>query len=137
MARRMSPEVVRYYRAALMHYKDARVLLRERRSNGAMYLAGYVVECALKALLVSTVAEPDQIGLSNSFRGRQWHDFDHLRKALRGKQVLMPDSVNRQFARINSWSTDIRYDPRRVKRRDAEAVLTAAEEILNWAKGRF
>lgn len=37
-----------YPEAALKHLQDADALVRGRRFDGAAYLAGYVVECALK-----------------------------------------------------------------------------------------
>ena len=36
---------------ALIRLKEARVLLRTRNYDGAYYLSGYVVECALKACI--------------------------------------------------------------------------------------
>ena len=40
-----------YPEAALKHLQDADALVRGRRFDGAAYLAGYVVECALKTLI--------------------------------------------------------------------------------------
>jgi hypothetical protein len=41
-----------YPDAATKHLDDARALLRAGRFDGAAYLAGYVIECSLKALVV-------------------------------------------------------------------------------------
>lgn len=41
-----------YPDAALKHLEDTRVLLAGARYDGAAYLAGYVVECALKTLIL-------------------------------------------------------------------------------------
>ena len=38
-------------KAALKHLQDAQALLKSNRFDGAAYLAGYVVECALKAMI--------------------------------------------------------------------------------------
>lgn len=40
-----------YPEAAGKHLTDASVLVADDRHDGAAYLAGYVVECALKALI--------------------------------------------------------------------------------------
>lgn len=58
--------------AAGKHLDDASVLLSAGRADGAAYLAGYVVECALKSLIL--------VGA-----GRPWgHDLNALgREALR------------------------------------------------------
>ncbi len=134
MPKRPSPEVKRYYQAALTHHGDARCLLDARRANGCIYLAGYAIECTLKALLVSRVPVAAQKALTNSFRGREWHSFEHLKKELRKRQMTLPDAVNKQLARVNTWSVDIRYQPRRLKLSDARDILAAASEVIRWVR---
>ena len=46
-------EVQRFMRAASQRYTAAELLLREGLNLEAMYLAGYVVECSLKALILA------------------------------------------------------------------------------------
>jgi len=48
-----SPEARLYYRSAFPRYEDAQILLRADRTTGAVYLAGYGIECILKALVLS------------------------------------------------------------------------------------
>ena len=56
-----------YPDAARKHLEDAKVLLAGSRPDGAAYLAGYVVECALKTVVQlatgrsSHKARPDRI----------------------------------------------------------------------------
>jgi hypothetical protein len=38
-------EARRYYRAAVQRFDDAQLLLEQSRTTGAVYLAGYTVEC--------------------------------------------------------------------------------------------
>jgi HEPN domain-containing protein len=47
------------YRMARGHLKDSRVLLRAGRLDGAVYLAGYVIELALKVRICRTHRWPD------------------------------------------------------------------------------
>jgi hypothetical protein len=44
--------------AAGKHLEDAAVLLPAGRADGAAYLAGYVVECALKSLILVASGQP-------------------------------------------------------------------------------
>ncbi len=54
-----------YPEAARKHLQDAVALLSAGRPDGAAYLAGYVVECALKTLLQIENGRADRIhGLS-------------------------------------------------------------------------
>lgn len=52
MSRMRSPNGDDHPDAAQKHLLDAGVLLAQQRPDGAAYLSGYVVECALKSLLV-------------------------------------------------------------------------------------
>ena len=46
----------RFYRAAFQRFEDAEILLANQRTTGAFCLAGYGVECILKALILSVTA---------------------------------------------------------------------------------
>ena len=51
MSNLKQPDGDDYPEAALKHLLDADTLLKGRRFDGAAYLSGYVVECALKTLI--------------------------------------------------------------------------------------
>ncbi len=59
-----------YPDAASKHFVDATILFAGTRADGAAYLAGYVVECALKTLIQVQTGRPtishDLAGLRNS-----------------------------------------------------------------------
>ena len=46
-------------------------------------------------------------------------------------------SVVPHFARVNSWSTDMRYTPGTMAAHEAQALVEAAIEIITWADGRL
>ena len=48
MALPSASEARPYYRAAKQRFEDARFLLEADRTTGAIYLAGYCVECMLR-----------------------------------------------------------------------------------------
>ena len=50
-----------YPKAALKHLEDARVLMQNTRFDGAAYLAGYVVECALKTVIEVETSNVPQV----------------------------------------------------------------------------
>ena len=52
MAIPASIEARLYYRCAFQRHEDAQILLRADHTTGAVYLAGYGVECILKALVL-------------------------------------------------------------------------------------
>jgi hypothetical protein len=133
-----SPNARLFYRAAKQRFEDAEFLLVVDRTTAAVYLAGYSVECALKALILSVVPwahEADVLGL---FRGAWAHDYGWLLRlyAERGGPGLPPNLVP-HLARVNTWSTDMRYSPGTMALRDAKAFLDSSVEILTWADGRL
>ena len=64
---------------------DARFLLEKgQRTNAAVYLAGYSVECILKALLIDSLPNKKQEGIISEFRKQgHGHNFDWLKHEYR------------------------------------------------------
>lgn len=137
MASRGSAEVRRFREVALQRFEDAEVLLANSRTNGAMYLAGYAIECMLKALLLAHAPASQHPRILKSFRGKMGHDLEGLKRALQRKGITIPAQVVRRLASVNTWSTELRYLPGRRKWQEAKGILVVAEEIIAWAKGRL
>ena len=137
MASAQSREVRRFYNVALQRFEDAEVLLRNRRTTGAIYLAGYAVECVLKALLLANIPRGRQRRFLQEFRGTRAHDFDWLRQQLQARGVQLPQTLRKEFTRVNTWSTDLRYNPGTTRYDRGEAFLTAAAAVIEWVKGRL
>ena len=68
-----------YYRCAFQRYEEAEVLLEADYTTGAVYLAGYGIECILKALVLMSVAAGDRPETLKSFRGSKAHEYEWLR----------------------------------------------------------
>ncbi len=68
-----------FYQSAKQRFENAEFLLEAERTTGAIYLAGYSVECMLKALILSTVPPDQRVERLASFRGARAHDFDWLK----------------------------------------------------------
>ena len=61
--------------AAQKHLLDSAALLLQERPDGAAYLSGYVVECALKSLYLSVqLVIPAKL----PWKGKTGHDLNHL-----------------------------------------------------------
>lgn len=138
MAMPPSPNARLFYRAAKQRFEDADFLLDVGRTTAAVYLSGYSVECILKALVLGVVPRAHEAEILAMFRGGLAHKYDWLLRlfAEKGGPGLPPDLV-RHFARVNTWSTDMRYSPGTIALRDARAFLDSSVEILTWAEGRL
>ena len=108
------------------------------RTTAAVYLAGYSVECILKALILAVVPRAQEADILGMFRGARAHNYDWLLRlyAERGSARLPPDLAP-HFARVNTWSTDMRYSPGAIGLRDAKAFLDSSVRMLTWADGRL
>jgi hypothetical protein len=133
-----SAQARRFYRAAKQRFDDALLLLEMERTTAAVYLAGYSVECMLKALILSAVSRGQEMETLGMFRGARAHDYEwllHLYTEKGGARI--PPHVVPPFTRVNSWSTDMRYTPGTIVAREAHAFVDAAAAIITWADGRL
>jgi len=138
MAIPSSKESRLFYRCAKQRYEEAQILLEAGRPTGAVYLAGYGVECMLKALVISTVPPGQVPGVLRTFRGNRTHEFEWLRTEYRIRSKgAFPKAINQYFARVDIWSTDLRYEPGNLRMSDAESFLATARTLIAWIDGRL
>lgn len=127
-----------FYQSAKQRFEDARFLLEAERTTGAIYLAGYSVECMLKALILSVVPDGERAEVLASFRGARAHDYDWLKaKYFEKGGPVFPSSVSKNFSLVETWTTDLRHKAGTSKWGEAESFLRAAQEIIVWADGRL
>ena len=111
---------------------DARVLFERGRHPGAVYLAGYAVECGLKALILSRTSPTQMAIVEEGFRGRRGHDLRSLLQQSRqaGANPISKPLV-RRFSEVQTWTSEVRYDARPVKPAEASRFLEAVGVILD------
>lgn len=130
------PEARQYYRAALQRFDEAELLLAAQRTTGALYLAGYTVECLMKAVLLENVSTKIRKKLFAAFRGHLGHNIEELRSQIRTHvRATIPSATLRQMARVASWSTELRYTTKVIKTRDAQEFVDSVRAIRSWAEG--
>jgi hypothetical protein len=127
-----------FVNVAERHWLDAQYLRADKREVSVAYLAGYVVECLLKALMLSMVSDHQQKAVLGEFRGQWVHDFELLRRkyaALGGARI--PTKVNTAFELIRTWNTQMRYNPGNRFDGDFESFIDAVAMIRDWALPRI
>src|SRR5271155_1986315 len=123
-----------FCRCAFQRFGEAEVLLRAAYTTGAVYLAGYAIECILKALVITAVPVTSQAKTLKSFRAGKAHEYEWLRRLyLPSGGERLPANIARRFTLVNDWSTDLRYPPHSVRGDDAEAFLESPQAIIKWA----
>ncbi len=133
------PEVNKFLRVAIQRFSDAQTLFRGGRNTAAIYLAGYAVECGLKALLLSTVTTRKGVpAILESFRGSGGHNLGTLKaRYLKRSRTDFSKSVAGQLVYVNSWTTSLRYEPSNASLREARRFLDSTQEIITWIQGRI
>lgn len=127
-----------FYGAAWQRYEDADALLAAGRHTGAVYLAGYAVECMFKSLILSRLGAKDRSVMMDGFRGVRGHNLESLKDRFeRVAGIPIPGNIARNFYRVNNWTTDIRYQTRALRLKEALAFVEAVQQILNWADARL
>ncbi|MCY4511670.1 MAG: HEPN domain-containing protein [Acidobacteria bacterium] len=94
--------------AAGKHMQDSGLLLAEGRHDGAAYLAGYVVECALKTLIQ---LEAGQVRYSHDLSALD-QELDKLAaqaSSRAGKLYLRAQAPLRASTILNDWTPEQRY----------------------------
>ena len=129
----------RFFACAEQRLDDAESLVKTGRFAGAISLAGYAVECGIKTLILETATnEPAAEAIAATFRGRSGHDLRTLRETYHsGGGPASPPAVVRDYVELAGWTSELRYDPRARRPREAEAFLGAATRFLDFARGRL
>lgn len=128
-----------FYTAGKQRFEDAQLLFEKaQRTTGAVYLAGYGVECLLKALVISAVPAGQRNKILAEFRGARAHNFDRLKHQYMARGgANFPSEITKSFALANTWDTEWRYRAGTVPPGEAEDSLQAAEQIIRWADERL
>ncbi len=127
-----------FYRVAKQRFDDALLLIELERTTAAVYLAGYSVECMLKALTLSIVPGTKEDEILGMFRSGRAHDYEWLMWLYRRNGgTPIPSHLVPHFTQVNTWSTDMRYSPGTIETGEAKAFLDAVIEIIQWADGRL
>lgn len=131
-------EARRFYRAAKQRFAEAEVLLKAGMEIGAVYLAGYTVECFLKALLLDATPSGLRRRLLGNFRGRRAHDIGWLRNLYRRSiGGTIPRDVALHLTRVATWDTDLRYETVLREQGDATEFVQSVSAFTKWADGRM
>jgi len=133
----MSDESLKFLRAAKQRFATAEFLLSKGYNLDSMYLAGYTMECALKALILDrTPAATQSQVLHRITHGSSMHYVETLKRELvqLSPPVPLPLEIVKRLRRSN-WTTDLRYETGRTDTGETRAFLKTAQAILLCAEG--
>ena len=138
MPSKKSKHVRRFLSAAIARREEAELLRSAGKSLGAVYLAGYAVECLLKSLILSLRVEHQQLAEIASFRGARAHDYEWLRQRYRKLGgANFPESIALAFNEVSVWETDLRYSASQQYNGNLNDFLDAVYQIENFVRRRI
>ena len=131
-----------FQRLAELRAEEAATLAKSKRPQGAYYLGGLAVECALKACIAKRIRRhdfPDRGYIDKVHR----HDLEDLlrladlRDQLDGDMKTSP-KLAANWGVVSGWSVESRYEVARLGGVDmVEAVSSDPDGVLQWIKQRW
>jgi HEPN domain-containing protein len=122
---------------------EAKVLLDSKRYDGAYYLAGYAVECALKACIAKFTKEydfPDKELVNKSWTHKltQLVEVAGLEKERREK-ADQDKEFELRWGVVKDWSEDSRYTESGEKEAIQlyDAIVDPTYGVLQWLEQRW
>ena len=130
-----------FQRLAEIRLKEARALLEAGCHEGAYYLSGYAVECALKACIARQTKEhdfPDKRSVDKSYTHNleQLLEVAELTEGLRAEMKRNSD-FERYWNSVKDWKESSRYDlsVSEVAARDLyTAIIHVSNGVMQWLK---
>ena len=123
---------------------DAAILLASGRWSGAYYLAGYAVECGLKACIAKLTNQDDFPRDRKFVEECYTHDLEKLLRAASLQPALVADtSANPVFSGnwgvARDWQETSRYEQKTQAEAQSlfEAVTSISDGVLPWIRLRW
>jgi hypothetical protein len=125
--------------------EEARSLLRNKHYAGAYYLAGYSIECALKACIAAKTKATDFPPKPDTVRDYYKHDLVALVRAAELKDKLdarckVSSRFKANWEVVRGWTEQIRYETNidsGTARMMLKAIGDSRNGVLRWMKSYF
>jgi HEPN domain-containing protein len=128
-----------FQRLAELRAKEAATLSKTGNQQGAYYLAGFAVECALKACIAKKTRRHD-FPADKEYAAKVYtHNLDQLLKLAHLDAQLESDMKARPLL-ANNWDlvrggkVDSRYETSKLGGRNMTLAVNSADGVLQWIK---
>lgn len=131
-----------FQKLAKLRIKEAKILLDNKCYEGAYYLAGYAVECALKACIAKKTKRFEFPPKPEFVRDLYKHDLTHLinmaglELALKEEMRLVVEFKS-NWGAVKDWSEQVRYETEIDDKRARDlysAIVSNKYGVLPWLK---
>src|ERR1019366_3548674 len=127
--------------------EDARALLNANRWRGAMYMAGYSIECLLKTKLMRMFSCRNLRELEDELQGKGilaaqatvfTHQLELLLRLTNAIDRLRQNEQNwRMFNMVNRWIPAWRYTADLSNSDDAKDFVDAVDKVSHWIENNI
>lgn len=129
---------------AKVRLDEAKTLLDQKKYDGAYYLAGYAVECGLKAC-ISKLTSRDDFPRDRKFVEKCYsHDFMDLLKASElftewEMETQSDTGLSANWGIVKSWNEAARYDrmPQAKAQALYDAIINPTHGAMQWIERRW
>jgi HEPN domain-containing protein len=132
-----SATVRKFRQAAKQRLTVAEFLLKHGFNLDSKYLAGYGVECALKALILRRTPDRQFAEMYKRLTsGQRAHDYEVLKGVLKRNPInqTIPVAMAVHFQWVASWTTGLRYEVGPGDPEETTNFIEAARESVQWAE---
>src|SRR5438552_4052641 len=117
-----------FYRSAFQRFEESVYRQKGEYRTAAVYLAGYAVECILKALILSQASSVQRRIALKSFKGSHAHDFGWLKgRYLKLSGSAFPAEVERQFINVATWTTNLALPGRNLEKAGKRCLFESCQ----------
>ena len=134
-----------FQKLAEMRIDDAKILLDQGKWSAAYYLAGYAVECGLKACIIASLKKSDnwpEPGFSNKC---YTHDFNQLLnlaglKDIQEAEAKADPAFDKFWSFAKDWNEESRYEYATTEydaKEMYQAIADPAHGVLQWIRKQW
>lgn len=124
---------------------DAKILLDNRRWAAAYYLAGYAIECGLKACILALVEREGAIFQDRRFSEKRFtHNLADLLKhanlePVLGTSIQVNPALERHWRVVEDWTEISLYEPKgeAEARSLYDAITHDPDGVLRWLQNHW
>jgi hypothetical protein len=128
-----------FQRLAHLRADEAGILVRFHKVQGAYYLAGFAIECALKACIAKRTRR-HQFPFGRDYVNKVYdHNLQELLKVADlqttlENEIRMNQALEIHWGVVKDWNVESRYELTGRNGADMVKAVTAKDGVLQWIK---
>ncbi len=125
-----------------MRAKEAEVLAKNGNEEGAYYLGGFAIECALKACIAKKIKRYDFPLSARDANKVYTHDLNELLKLAELESYLDKEmkgnrALTASWTVVKNWKVESRYETSGLNGADMVAAVNSTDGVLSWIRRRW